>query len=219
MHRILELRSLIVAIALGLLATSVKADIVYSDNFNRTTLNSGGYSYVTTYGEIVNNELTFSNAKYGGDTITSNAFNVTVGKTYELALTYHGNAGIGNGFVGFSQGFPDAHYWLGGTQPAFFGGYPILTPVSTVAQRTLVDGVGSQSYVMQFVPLVPSLRLMFEDFSLNVGSETATAPNAFFDNVRVTAVPFPPAVWGGLALFSVLGVVALRRMRLSTDLV
>ena len=73
------------------------------------------------------NAMTFTALNSAGDIFTtSNNFSGATGNNYILEFDYLGTCGNGNcgGFIGYSQGLPGSHVWLGGTG----SGYPDLLP-------------------------------------------------------------------------------------------
>ncbi len=214
-----RLQAVIVGAAMLAMGSSAMAASVFSDDFNRNALNPDTSNPLwvgkdgtasSTSGKIVDNALVFTTAASAGDAFSSlsKAFTATAGQWYELTFDYKGVAGspLSGGYIGMSEGTPGNHNWLAGTGPASLGGSLALVVLpSSTAARTLVSDGDWHSYSILFKSNSnKNLRVMVEDF-------VAPGENAYFDNITVTAVPLPAAVWGGLTLMG--GIVASRLRR------
>lgn len=153
--------------------------------------------------------LGFWQTAIGGDLFTQGTFS-SAANMFRLDFDYLGTCGHSNcgGFIGFSyntspgndatfDGVGD-HVWLAGTDGSY-------------AVNSLSNSGSWQPYSFVFTTDGSPIHLMLEDFSFSPDG----AFNAFFDNIVLTAVPLPPAVWlFGSSLIALIAV-ARRRTRLT----
>ncbi|MGE5609933.1 MAG: VPLPA-CTERM sorting domain-containing protein [Bacillota bacterium] len=197
--------ALVVAVVM---AGSAMAAPVFSDDFESGlslwTAKSGG----TTSGQIIvdpmnngNHVLHFTDTVIAGDIFSSQPFAANPNQMYRLSFDFLGEPGDGaidsGGFIGYANGTSySLHHWVAGTERRY------IDAGSTVLQ----DNVGWKHYNVLFKPAFSSIRVMLEDFAY-AGD---VAGDAYFDNIRVTAVPLPAAGWAGLGLLGVMGIIRRR---------
>jgi hypothetical protein len=179
---------------------------VFFDDFEGTLVAWTGVANGPHSGAIVGDPfqadkaLRFDATTLGGDIFTSSTFTSPAGQ-WLLEFDYVGTCTSGGcgGFIGFSQGLPGTHTWLAGSDTTS-GAAPILTNTGSWVH-----------YSILFTASGP-IHLMLEDFNFIVGTGENVAQDAYFDNISLTAVPVPAAVWLlGSALLGV-SLVARRRV-------
>lgn len=179
------------------LVTPTEAATVFFDDFESDLSAWVGKSGGTHNGQIVedplntgNQVLNFTDLNSAGDIFSAVSFSSTSGK-YRLSFDYLGLAQPGSvpndlgGFAGYSFGLPGSHTWLAGTSN-FSGAAPILED----------DGIW-RSYALTF-NTPNDVRVMLEDFSGSGG----IAGDAYFDNVKLEAVPEPLTILGSVTALS-----------------
>lgn len=200
-------------------AVNLFFDDFESGNLNAWTGKNGG----ATSGQIVddplaggpNQVLHFDEVTLGGDAFSIDAVSSPSGQ-YVFSFDYlgcsvqpsepgsgpcEGGSDLG-GFAGVSTSLDtasDPHYWFAGTNTTYVNGVPGVA---------LIDDGQWHQYTIFFSGVGTDLHVMLEDFSFS----GTTAGDAYFDNVRLEAVPEP----GSLVLIgSGLAGLALRRRRRS----
>jgi hypothetical protein len=195
-------------LALTLACAPAMAATVFSDNFESGLGQWTGKGSGATSGQIVldplnqsNHVLNFTAVVIGGDIFSSQPFYVGTAQTTYLSFDFLGLAVTGGapqdsgGFAGYSQGTPDNHHWLAGTELAYVD----------AGNTQLIDDGTWHHYVIPFTSAFPTIRVMLEDFAY----AGPIAGDAYFDNIKVVGVPLPSAAWGGLSLLG--GLVAFAR--------
>ena len=190
----MQLRTLVAAatITLSLAAGPCLAVPLFFDDFESGALGDWTPKASLSWATVVvdptnaaNKVLSFTGLNAAGDIFTTAAFSSPL--PFTLSFDYRGGSG---GFVGWSDGFPGNHVWLAGN-----AGYPgILTAL-------INDGLWRHYEIAFSSP--SAIHLMFEDFS-------GATSDAYFDNVRLEAVPEPGTL---LLIGSGLTGLALRRRR------
>ena len=191
------------------LAGIASADAYFSDTFESTLSQWTGKSGGTHHGVIVpdplrpgNNVLSFTGLNAGGDMFSVTALALDPSATYRISFDYLGLAepmtiaGDTGGYVGFSQGLPDAHRWLWATGSV------------SGASDVLDDDAQWHRYRFDFNAAglgTTSAHLMIEDFS----GASGVAGDAYFDNFTITSVPEPAAT----AMLGLGFLIAMRRRR------
>ena len=182
---------------------------LFSENFESDLSAWTGKSGGNHHGQIVsdpldsgNKVLNFTALNAGGDIFTATTFDSTTSDDFILSFYYLGlDTGSGTpdnlgGFIGYSEGLPGSHHWLGGTG----GGYPDLLPDTGQWEQVIIPfTVGG------------NIHLMLEDFSGSGG----IAGDAYFDNIVLTDLKgtSPVPVPGTILLFST-GLAGLAGVRL-----
>jgi hypothetical protein len=150
----------------------------------------GGTWYRPASGTIVadplqaDHALNFGHLNSGGDIFSVATFN-SANDVFILSFDYlgmpiaGGNPADRGGFIGYSQGLPGSHVWLGGTQNSYG------------TALNLIDDGAWHNYSLTF-NAAGNIHLMLEDF---VGSG-GIPRDAFFDNILLTDGngPTPEAV-------------------------
>lgn len=139
--------------------------------------------------------LSFNTTNSAGDAFTLNTFLSPYG-SFRLSFDYYGALGAGGGFAGYSYGLAGFHVWLAGD-----AGYPGIL-------QSLVNDDSWHHYDIVF-SAAGNIHVMFEDFVSGAGG---VAGDAYFDNVKLEAVPEPGTL---LLIGSGLTGLALRRRRRS----
>lgn len=124
-----------------------------------------------------NNVLTFADVNSAGDAFTTEDNFGGAGNDYVLSFDYLGTCSNNDcgGFIGYSDGLPATHIWLGGTSTAF--GYDDILP----------DTGEWVSISIAFTSVYDTFSIMLEDW----GFSGPIAGDAYFDNIMLTAVPTP----------------------------
>jgi hypothetical protein len=162
----------------------IRRDVLFFDDFEGglgqwVGKSAGAHSGLTVAdprraGNLV---LTWTQMNSGGDIFSRQTF-YDPSQSYELSFQYLGDPTRGGvpgnlgGFIGFSQGFPDVHTWIAGTDPGWF----------TAAPQALVDDGTWQRVTITVSYPVPA-HVMLEDFVTS-----GRAGDAFFDDVKVAVV-------------------------------
>lgn len=202
---------MMVLVGVAFVGGPAMAASVFSDNFESGLGLWTGKSGGTTSGQIVddpvnngNHVLHFTDTVIAGDIFSSQPFATNPNQMYCLSFDFLGMPGQGvkdsGGFIGYSEGTPGNHQWLAGTESEY------INAGSTV----LDDKVGWKHYNVLFKPAFSSIRVMLEDFDYAGDVAGGVARDAYFDNIRVTAVPLPAAGWAGLGLLGVMGIIRRR---------
>ena len=177
------------------------ASTVFSDNFESGSLSQ----WTSTNGQIVsdpiggsNHVIHFAQNKSGGDAFTASSFVISPGMSYTFSFDY----------LGTTAGSPQA--------------YASISPVNTTVGYWRFSSTGSppqllindntwHSYLFNFDSSIfttiggtNSLYLVFEQAAGTVGT-------AYFDNVSLSAVPIPAAVW--LLGSGLIGLLGARRLK------
>lgn len=204
------------AIAMTIAASGASAATVFNDDFESGSLaNWTGKSFGAHDAVIVddpldntNSAITFNTLESAGEIFSTQFFDFASADTYEVSFDYLGFAKNGSvagdfgGFTGYSQGTPGTHSWTFGTSTTSGASDALIDDGAWRSFSYVVDGATA------FGGGSTGFRLMFEDF---VGSG-GVAGDAFFDNIRVNAVPSPGA---GVLAMGGFGMVSRRRKRLA----
>jgi len=198
------MKKIILVLTAALISCNVFAGpTLFEDDFERV----GGLDQWTGkydgshHGQIVsdpsdpdngNNVLNFNRTNAAGDIFTSDLINNN-GAPVTIQFDYYGTGtGYPGGFLGISYGLPGTHTWLAGWDPR----YPNLP--------LILDNKDCWETYSVTINTNGPFRIMIEDF-------IDPAYNAYFDNIKVTAVPAPGAfLLGGIGVACV-GWIKRRR--------
>lgn len=176
---------------------------LFSDNFE-----SGLSQWTSTNGQIVadplngtNHVLHFIQNKSGGDAFTLSSFALTPGVTYTFSFDYLGT---------ISGSPPQAYAGISPTNTTVPTAGWVFASVAYGNAQLLTNDNTWHSYTFSFSDSFlnsiggSTVYLTFQQAAGSVGT-------AYFDNVSLTAVPIPAALW--LLGSGLIGLAGVRRFR------
>ena len=167
----------------------------FSEDFSGLTAWTKGSAAIvkdasSTYGDV----LTFTLTSSGGDIATS-SFKVPDVSNLRISFDYKGEGG----FLGFGLG---SNNWLAGS-----ASYATKTAPALMSTYQVLDYKGGWNHYDLALPTtLVGNAIMLEDF-------VSPASNAYFDNIRVYAIPEPSTYAALLGVGSVTFVVWKRRRK------
>ena len=168
----------------AILLTGRAQAALFFEDFESGLSNWTGKDQGAHHGEIVtdpfnseNHVLHFTGLNGGGDIFTINTFSSS-NSQFVLSFDYLGRLSQDSGgYIGYSYSFPGDHTWLAGTK--------------NEPNRIELPDTGNWEHVEIPFQANGEIHLMLEEYQ---GSDRRVG-NAYFDNIKLSAVPLPSAIW------------------------